>query len=370
MISIHPNIVERAIDSISCDFDQKEALQKIEYFKEELENINFNDIDIEKIITANKKVPEIKKEINDNYKDSPLGKKILEILGRKKKEIQSFPEIVSELEDVENQIKKDIDYLDKILRAFGSRNFMLISPSEIKEVKNNIGKIESKCVSEEIQNILGYENKRSFIFPKIFQKIGIKTCVYCNAQSTVTIEKPKKGDLSARYQLDHHYPKSKYPYLSIAVFNLYPVCASCNLAKSDEECEGYFELYKEQTEPSPFKFKLNTASKALFLTTRDCKYLEIKFDNIEIEEDDFDNVFLINEIYKEHKDIAEEIILKRLAYNEEYRKTLNKLCKKHKITKPMIKRFILGNYTEEREIHKRPFAKFMQDIGKEVGLIE
>lgn len=36
----------------------------------------------------------------------------------------------------------------------------------------------------------------------------------------------------------------------------------------------------------------------------------------------------------------------------------------------MIKRFILGNYTEEREIHKRPFAKFMQDIGKEVGLIE
>lgn len=36
----------------------------------------------------------------------------------------------------------------------------------------------------------------------------------------------------------------------------------------------------------------------------------------------------------------------------------------------MIKRFILGNYTEEQEIHKRPFAKFMQDIGKEVGFIE
>ena len=42
----------------------------------------------------------------------------------------------------------------------------------------------------------------------------------------------------------------------------------------------------------------------------------------------------------------------------------------NKITEQMIKRFILGNYTEEQEIHKRPFAKFMQDIGKEVGLIE
>lgn len=361
MISIHPNIVERAIDSISCDFNQKEALQKIKNYKKELENISFNEINIEKIITANKKVPEIKKEINDNYKDSSLGKKILKILGGKKKEIKSFPEIVNELRDLKSQIKKDINYLDKILQEFEIRNFMSISPSEIKEVKNNIGKIESKYVSEKIQNILGYGNKRSSIFPKIFQKIGIKTCVYCNGQSTITIGEDK---ISARYQLDHYYPESKYPYLSIAIFNLYPVCASCNLAKKDEEYENYFELYKEQTEPSPFKFKLNKASKALFLTTRNCEDLEVIFNS------QFGDILNINKIYNEHQDIAEEIILKRLAYNEEYRKTLNKLCKKHKITKPMIKRFILGNYTEEREIHKRPFAKFMQDIGKEVGLIE
>lgn len=90
-----------------------------------------------------------------------------------------------------------------------------------------------------------------------------------------------------------------------------------------------------------------------------------------MEEDEFEDVLNINEIYKEHKDIAEEIILKQLAYNEEYRKILNNLCGgENKITEQMIKRFILGNYTEERENHKRPFAKFMQDIGKEVGLIE
>lgn len=304
MISIHPNIVERAIDSISCDFVQKEALQKI-------------------------------KDLKTQFKSN-----------------------------------EEIKFIDNIIDEFKTKkkDFIKISPSEIKQVKNKIGASPNKSLKDKIIEILDYNGKRNSYFPKIFQKIGIKTCVYCNAQSTLTIEleEGEEKKLSARYQLDHYYSKSEYPYLSIAVFNLYPVCASCNLAKKDEEYENYFELYKEQTEPSPFKFELNKASKALFLTTRNCEDLEVKFNNIEIEEDKLN----INEIYKEHKDIAEEIILKRLAYNETYRKILNKLCEKHKITKQMIKRFILGNYTEEREIHKRPFAKFMQDIGKEVGLIE
>lgn len=297
MISIHPNIVERAMSNISSKFNQEEALHKIE--------------------------------------------------------------------DLKNQFKseEEIKFINNIIDEFKTKkkDFIKISPSDIKQVKNKIGTSPNKSLKDKIIKILGYHRKRNSYFPKIFQKVGIKTCVYCNGQSTITIGEDK---ISARYQLDHYYSKSEYPYLSIAVFNLYPVCASCNLAKRDEEYENYFELYKEQTEPSPFKFELNKASKALFFISRDCKDLKVNFNS------QFGDTLNINKIYNEHQDIAEEIILKQLAYNEEYRKTLNKLCKKHKITKQMIKRFILGNYTEEREIHKRPFAKFMQDIGKEVGLIE
>lgn len=138
---------------------------------------------------------------------------------------------------------------------------MLISPSEIKEVKNNIGKIESRELSGTIQKFLGYTHKRSNLFPEVFQKIGIKTCVYCNGQSTITIGEDK---ISARYELDHYYSKSEYPYLSIAIFNLYPACTPCNSRKSNTEYEGYFELYKDQVKSSPFKFELNKVSKALF----------------------------------------------------------------------------------------------------------
>lgn len=52
-----------------------------------------------------------------------------------------------------------------------------------------------------------------------------------------------------------------------------------------------------------------------------------------------------------------------------YRERLKDILKDNKISDTFINRFILGNYSEMEEIHKRPMAKFMQDIGKEVGLI-
>ncbi len=33
-------------------------------------------------------------------------------------------------------------------------------------------------------------------------------------------------------------------------------------------------------------------------------------------------------------------------------------------------RFLSGNYTEEKEVYKRPLAKFTQDIAKELGLLK
>ena len=36
----------------------------------------------------------------------------------------------------------------------------------------------------------------------------------------------------------------------------------------------------------------------------------------------------------------------------------------------IYERVILGNYTREDEIHKRPMSKFMMDIGRELGIIE
>lgn len=41
----------------------------------------------------------------------------------------------------------------------------------------------------------------------LYKKLGIKTCVYCNASYAIATD-----DNKATYQVDHCFPKSKYPF--------------------------------------------------------------------------------------------------------------------------------------------------------------
>lgn len=36
-------------------------------------------------------------------------------------------------------------------------------------------------------------------------------------------------------KLDHFYPKSLYPFFALSLYNLIPVCGTCNLVKSDNK---------------------------------------------------------------------------------------------------------------------------------------
>ncbi|WP_263603455.1 hypothetical protein [Chryseobacterium sp. PET-29] len=273
-------------------------------------------------------------------------------------------------------------YINKIVDEFKSVNFISMSLEELERIKNDIGKVPTikaqfdgrdkiTSLKDEILHIFDYDGKRSKFYPKYFSDLGIKACVYCNSQLTVVIDEslnPVSGEIkyTAKFQLDHFYPKGKYPHLSIALFNLYPVCSTCNQTKSTNENVD-FKLYADKVTKSEFSFKLDSTSKALFLLSRDSADLKITFEK-ELEKN-YTDVFKINEIYKTQLDIAEEIILKSLVYNQSYREILKMNYLKHRINDSLINRFILGNYTEQSEIHKRPNAKFMQDIGKEVGLI-
>lgn len=273
---------------------------------------------------------------------------------------------------------KESSFLRLIIREFKKSNFVSFPLNDIENLIKKIGEIPPKrkikfagksketYLKDEILNTLDYSGKRTFFYPKYFQSLGIKSCVYCNSQLTITIQKNKNlNEYNAKFQVNHYYPKDKYPYLSIALFNLYPVCASCNLAKSNNLID--FKLYDNQTNINLFHFQLNKASKAKFLITRNINDLKIEFKKNGTSS--YDDIFNVNEIYHTQKDIAEEIILKALAYNQTYREDLKKIFRSHRVNDNLINRLILGNYSNPEEIHKRPMAKFMQDIGKEVGLI-
>ena len=277
-------------------------------------------------------------------------------------------------------------YLDKVISLFANHDIITESPSSLKKRMREIGSApKPKIVSEskdqpinltnEIQRCLNYEILRNTFYPQFFQKVGIKACVYCNSQLTIVIDKDDTKKKLAKFQLDHHHNKAEFPFLSISLYNLYPVCANCNLIKGQKEIE--FTLYSEKNENSMYEFKLADGVVAKYLSSYNIDDIEILFVDPTKSQDDnnqddqsLKGNFSIEEIYNTQKDIVEEIILKKQMYNDIYKQSLCDNFESLFPTTITFERLILGNYTEPTEIHKRPMSKFMQDIARTVGLLK
>lgn len=54
-----------------------------------------------------------------------------------------------------------------------------------------------------------------------------RLCPYCQQSLAVTIYRDRKSK-ALRPTLDHFYPKHKFPYLALSLYNLVPSCYSCN----------------------------------------------------------------------------------------------------------------------------------------------
>ncbi len=220
---------------------------------------------------------------------------------------------------------------------------------------------------------LGYTNHRDNFYPKYFRDLGIKSCVYCNAQLCVAVAE-KDGHIRAKFEVDHYISKDKYPCFSVALFNLYPACKSCNNIKSTKRVD--FVLYKRKQDigNSDFEFKLlnKDATVAAYISKPDLSAIKISFKEptVVAPVEKFDSVFAIVEIYNTQIDIIGDLIAKNYVYNDTYRQELKDKFPELFPNDKTLNQYILGNYIEEGEIHNRPMAKFQQDIARQLGLIE
>lgn len=225
---------------------------------------------------------------------------------------------------------------------------------------------------------LWYDDVQEKIFPKYVKKLGIKSCVYCNAQYAISAKRGKTDagkSYRATFTIDHYWPKSKYPYLATSFFNLYPACATCNQTKSARA--PIFELYVKPTEPvverNPFEFRLDKASFVKYSMSGEADDLKIEFGTrtgIPAQKaEDYEDYFHVEKLYGNLKDTVEEVIWKYRVYNKAGRQALIDSYGHLLPHESDWNRFVLGNYDREEDIHKRPLAKLVQDVAKQLGVI-
>lgn len=222
---------------------------------------------------------------------------------------------------------------------------------------------------KEIVKAMRYDYVQEKVYPKIINQLGIKTCVYCNAQYAFSYDNGK--DSFQNYEIDHWMPKSKYPYLCTSFFNLQPSCPKCNKSKSSKDDILPFCLYTHDgSKLNPFDFSILHLSCAQYLATHDRDMLRIIFSSKEPGlKDNVDTLFHISTQYQAHKDVVEELIWKKQIYNSTILGIYKDNFKQLGFKQTDFNRFILSNYDKDEDILKRPFAKMVQDIAKQLGII-
>lgn len=195
--------------------------------------------------------------------------------------------------------------------------------------------------------------------------LGIKTCPYCNRGYIYSTRRGVgKSEPKNTCQLDHFFDKVKYPYFALSLFNLIPVCSSCNHSKHTKDFnKSPFEIADVD---ECFKFRLDYAA-------ADYTKPEAFKVTLEVRDKEFckqEETLGLTKLYEKHNDIGHELFLKQHIYSED---RIRELCESFPelFTSPNeVRQLVIGNYIDKKDVGKRPLAKMTRDIMKQLKFIE
>ncbi|EHQ04021.1 hypothetical protein [Gillisia limnaea] len=322
----------------------------------------------------NLKVEEYFKKINTSFgKYKSVCKKI-----KNKERSPTHSTNLVVLWEIKNQLKEILtgtpSNLERIIKDFENKGYQDTIYDSTTEKLTHFG--------VELKTIFDYKNFRNSQKALwLGETLNCRSCTSCNTQFTL-VTSQAKGD-KLLFHLDHYFPQSVYPYLSLSIFNLIPCCSSCNMSKSNKpfKLDSHIHPYLDGLNEIG-KFKIDKYSLVKFLIDPEKNEEKIEYKlkirekfsgdtRIEKKLANYKTEFRIDEQYKQFKDVVAEMHLKSKFYNTERRVELKEFFEESSIniTDELINRFILGNYVSDDDLLKRPLAKFMKDIGEDINLI-
>lgn len=199
-----------------------------------------------------------------------------------------------------------------------------------KNIYNNIrllNNIEFNRLIDEIKTIKFFFRDKYItkLFNKIRDKLGAKLqqeneiflCPYCQRNYVNIIQ---KDSLTIKPDLDHFYPKAKYPFLAASIDNLIPACQVCN-SRLKKEIDFYKIKHLHPLKPTENIFR---KLEFLYLGNKNM-YIKGK-DLLLDEEKQYIKTFRIEEIYNTHTEVLDDILDKNIKYNYVKKNHILKTC--------------------------------------------
>lgn len=200
-------------------------------------------------------------------------------------------------------------------------------------------------------------------------KHRLKCCPYCNSDLVYAIDVEDGGNHEIKSAFDHYFPRGRYPFLSVSLYNLIPACFRCN---SQLKRDHFAELLKI---PHPYRENLAdlsrfvpcvTSSACFYSDSHDDElslYLRAKRRSDDLRVADYAHLFKLNEVYSQlHSNEAGDAIRKSVAYSSEYIATMRKCFATSGIMNVDIERVLFGVKLDEDRIDANRLSKMIGDI--------
>lgn len=262
-------------------------------------------------------------------------------------------------------------WIDRICHANTEEllSFINYFESEFSDIKN-----QSTPLYHDVKNMFVTHGYRSNVLKKgkLIEATGINVCPYCNRGFVANVV-TKKG--SVRGQLDHFYPKEKYPYLAVSRYNLVPSCSYCNSSvgkgNKDPKNVGIVSPF-DIIDSKGIKFETIITRGTVIDLDHCAESIKIRVaymgtrnlsKNIE--------VFNLESLYNSHTDYVAEMYFKyckiKTRHYKKYVKNIFSKVRKGRfgfktLTMDDWNRIVFGVYTDDKDFGKRPMSKFCEDI--------
>lgn len=192
----------------------------------------------------------------------------------------------------------------------------------------------------------------------LVKQTGLTVCPYCNRDYINC-----RSDTLSGAQLDHFYPRSRYPVFSVCLYNLVPVCGNCNRIKHDNM----------QRFASPFDETIDWENAVRF------SYVPLDMNRKKIiikagmpnEDNPIENNIRemhIETAYQIHETEVNELLDKVEMYSDTQVEELLRVLGEKELTGQDVKRMVFGPEITEKSMRKKPLGKMMHDLERELGI--
>ena len=217
---------------------------------------------------------------------------------------------------------------------------------------------------------IGNSKSKSYWLAK---HIGRNSCTYCNRQYTLTVSGKNNDERITRPAFDHWFPKSRFPLLSLNLYNLIPCCAVCNSgAKGDKvfQLTKFVHPYEQKDDDPKFKFVPAIADKNKGEWT-------VVLDRDKVAHPEVDNTikaFELDRIYNMHGPLeVKEMMEFAQAYSNTYLLQIYNQMKKDfgavAFSQEDVYRILFGTESVPAKFLDRPLSKMKHDILEYLGII-